>query len=70
MTDAIGPVPQNNLDRNAIRQDSSQSRQNRQRNILVEIPNEEKLDEHGLLSVVSEHASNAEASSMSYARSI
>ena len=65
----IGPGPQSNQDSNAIIQDSSQSRQSRQRNILVDI-NAEKMDDHGLLSVVSEHASNAEASSLSYARSI
>ena len=65
----IGPGPQSNQDSNAIRQDDSQSRQSRQRNILVDL-NAEKMDENGLLSVVSEHASNAEASSLSYARSI
>ena len=65
----IGPGSQSNQDSNAIRQDDSQSRQSRQRNILVDL-NAEKMDENGLLSVVSEHASNAEASSLSYARSI
>ena len=70
MTDAIGLRPQNNPDKNVNIQESSQSKQSRQRNILVEILNEEKFEENGLLSVVSEHASNAEASSLSYARSI